>query len=56
MGSSLPGAGAGSCTQVCTGDPESKVPGLCFPSLSGAGEFALKMPFVSQGLIVLRTV
>lgn len=56
MGSSLPGAGAGSCTQVCTGDPEGKVPGLCFPSLSGAGEFALKMPFVSQGLIVLRTV
>lgn len=46
----------GSCTQVCVGDPEGEVPGLCFPSLSAAAEFALKMPFISQGLIVLRTV
>lgn len=36
-------------TQVCVGDPEGKVHGLLFPSQEQ--EFALKMLFVSQGLI-----
>lgn len=51
VGSLLPGAGAGSCPWVCAGDPEGKVCGLCVQSLSGAGEFARKTPFISQGLI-----
>lgn len=49
VGSPLPGAGAGTYMQVCAGGPEGKVHGLCFPSQEQ--EFALKMLFISQGLI-----
>lgn len=49
VGSPLPGADAGTHTQVCAGDPEGKVPGFRFPSQEQ--DFALKMLFVSQGLI-----
>ena len=49
VGSPLPAADTGTCTQVCVGDPEGKVHGLLFPSQEQ--EFALKMLFVSQGLI-----